>query len=384
MLSLGVVSSLLKTLEGYVPYEIMLIDKDGVVVHAPDKGRRGTIHALAHELLNSLQEQVIVLSEDIQHLRGNEAGVYVPLHVNQEKVGVLAVLGTDEACVSIAHMARICIEKTLVLELCRYHSQVDTEQYLQRLIYNTTIPKEDLDHLVRIAHIQADIPRTPILFVVHQDVGGRLVKISADEVRRCILASNIYEKTDLLCRTLDNNVIWFKTIRIKKKLCSLAGESILNAEIETVMNAIKDVCYSAYVGTSQNKLQNYGMAYRQCEWLRLDICTMGIYYLHHHLLRYLSSKISRAEYDSLFSVTCSAMDSSAIENFCEMMEALIQCDYNLTRVAEKLFIHKNTALYRLDKIRNLFDVNPLVNIHERTYLEVLYHYFKSYPSAFPK
>lgn len=387
MLNLGTAASLLKSMKDYISNPMMLIDIDGVIMSSPDLSRRGKVHTLALELLGSTDDQLVVLPGDPCHIKGYEAGIYLVLNVNNARVGVLVVLDGDEALVPSANMARLYIEKSLELDLLRNTSFKSNEQHLHRLIYNSNISKEDLDYIVRIAHIKPDLPRVPIYFVVHHLYPDKpAVLYDSGLLKQHILSSDLYGADDLLCCTLDNTVIWFKAIRPEQVLHFLAERDVLTEQIETLMaplvasSSTSEVVYSAYIGSVQNNLRNYSRAFRHCEWMRVDTCEKGIYYFHTYLFRYLSSKFSKAEYDSIFGALRDAIDESSENNFCEMMGALIQHDYNFARVAEMLYIHRNTAAYRFDKIRNLMGLNPLNDSNERIYLELLYNYYKIYPS----
>jgi len=382
MLILGVADTLLKSISGYVGSNIRIMDAEGMVVASTDKESRGVVFSIARDLMNSVEESVVVKSGDSNNLKGIEMGAYVSLVVDHNKVGVLSVAGSDESTLSTANVVRICMEKSLELELAKHdyaYPLVSNERYIHQLLYNTRMLKEDIDYLVRITHIRADLPRVPILLVVHKNDNGP--KEDAGNILKAVTASGAYSATDLLGHTLDGNVIWFKCVDPGRRLDFMSTRTTLNEEIEAFIATLNDVCFSAYIGAIQEKLQNYGMAYKQCEWMRLDICTKGIYYFYDYVLRYLGSKVSRAEYETMFAALRNCMDSATIDNFCEMMDALIQCDYNFTRVAEKLFIHKNTAIYRFDKIRNLFNMNPLINSNERIFLETLYNYMRTYPRS---
>ena len=43
---------------------------------------------------------------------------------------------------------------------------------------------------------------------------------------------------------------------------------------------------------------------------------------------------------------------------CKTLECILQSDMDLTVAAEKLFLHKNTVLYRKNKIIDILGVNP--------------------------
>ena len=69
-----------------------------------------------------------------------------------------------------------------------------------------------------------------------------------------------------------------------------------------------------------------------------------------------------AEYDSLHHT-----------NFYEILRVYLRCERDRVKTAKELFVHKNTLVYRLQKIEELFSLN-LGSVYEREYLMVSFLY----------
>lgn len=373
MLNLGIATKLLADLGQWISYPVLLIDRDGVIVSGTNTTNRGTVHTIGIRIMTTSEETIIVREDKNGKIDEDEAGVYTALIVNNEKVGVLAVLGVEKGCESQAGILKACIEKTLENELLKHSVSTNNEQQIHRLIYNSNLSKEDLEYLSRISGIQPDIVRIPILIIAHDsDVPKR--RIDANLIKNAIINSEMYSSTDLISRTLDDFLIWFKTINKEDILRMLTNHQDLDDELMEIKDKLNIRYYSVYIGPMLDDLRNYCYGYRQCEWMRLYICKTGIYYFHNYLLGYIGSKVKQREFQSAFSAVYSQLTPSAVQNFCEVMEVLIQNDYNIAKAAEQLFVHKNTIIYRYDKIRSLFGMNFLTNNKERTYLEIFYNY----------
>ena len=52
-------------------------------------------------------------------------------------------------------------------------------------------------------------------------------------------------------------------------------------------------------------------------------------------------------------------------------------NYNLVATSKELFIHKNTLIFRLEKIKEEMDMDPLHDIQARKFMNYLYYYFKA-------
>ena len=59
--------------------------------------------------------------------------------------------------------------------------------------------------------------------------------------------------------------------------------------------------------------------------------------------------------------------------FIETVGALIETNFNLTEAAKKLYIHKNTMMYRYNKLKDMLDMDPIRAAADRNFLILLYH-----------
>jgi carbohydrate diacid regulator len=60
----------------------------------------------------------------------------------------------------------------------------------------------------------------------------------------------------------------------------------------------------------------------------------------------------------------------------EMLEALIETNMDISRAAKVLFIHRNTAVYRMEQLKEMFGLNPLHSDSDRFTLITIYVYYK--------
>ena len=68
------------------------------------------------------------------------------------------------------------------------------------------------------------------------------------------------------------------------------------------------------------------------------------------------------------------MDEREIENYVTVMTALSASNYNLAEGSKRIQVHKNTLVYRLDKLRELFGMNPIQEQKDRNFMNNLCEY----------
>lgn len=53
------------------------------------------------------------------------------------------------------------------------------------------------------------------------------------------------------------------------------------------------------------------------------------------------------------------------DTILEIVNTLDKCNYNFNKVSEQLFVHKNTVFFRLDKIKEFLEIDPVKNACDR-------------------
>ena len=102
----------------------------------------------------------------------------------------------------------------------------------------------------------------------------------------------------------------------------------------------------------------------------------GIRYFYDYIVKYLESVAPLSEFHTVFLMLKKKLGPKAVAGFMETMEALIEKDYSLSKAGEYLHVHKNTLVYRLNKIREQLNMNPLSSNTDREFMECFYYYLK--------
>ena len=82
------------------------------------------------------------------------------------------------------------------------------------------------------------------------------------------------------------------------------------------------------------------------------------------------------ELQRMFHVYENILDNEFKQTYIEIVGILMQCNWNLAEGARGLFMHKNTLLYRYNKIKNRLNVNPMELSGDRYFMEYFYTYLK--------
>jgi carbohydrate diacid regulator len=58
----------------------------------------------------------------------------------------------------------------------------------------------------------------------------------------------------------------------------------------------------------------------------------------------------------------------------ETLHALVKNDMNLRQTAEELFLHRNTVVFRMEKLKELLDFNPIHSIRDASFFQIISWY----------
>ena len=97
-----------------------------------------------------------------------------------------------------------------------------------------------------------------------------------------------------------------------------------------------------------------------------------VHFFYDSTAEYFYSVLPKEELHRVFHQYNSQLQDEDRKQLSETTEALIRTNFNLTEAAKLLYVHKNTMLYRYNKMRNLLDIDPIRNSSDRTFLILLY------------
>ena len=135
-----------------------------------------------------------------------------------------------------------------------------------------------------------------------------------------------------------------------------------------------------FVGTPQSAFTQYIYAYRHCKWLESRYRHLTdpagddrVKFFYDKAAEYFYSVLPREELHRVFYQYGSQLQGDERKQLVETVAALIETNFNLTEAAKALFVHKNTMMYRYNKMKDMLDIDPIRSSSDRTFLILLYH-----------
>lgn len=306
-----------------IPYNVNVMDQDGVIIGSGEKSRIGTLHEGASEAIKRGEPVDIFTSGE-----GIREGVNEPIFVNGDIVGVVGITGPVKEVKPFSQLVRI--SAALLLE----HSAT---------LFNKM---EEKRHKEEFLHELLDCknPYTPSLkeraLIYDMDL--------EKEVRVMVLLSSSPDETERVLK--EENYIKRESGRfivcLQKEADPLIRE-ILKEE-GLVKIGLGDSHFSTSMSLEQaDKALDTGLKIRPRQ--------SCFYWSDWGLF----SELSSMEFTSLCrSRTAKLRERGQKQNLFETLKTFIEENCEIGETAWRLNIHRNTLGYRLDKIQEITGKNP--------------------------
>ncbi|TYP79333.1 CdaR family transcriptional regulator [Paenibacillus methanolicus] len=351
-----------------IGYPIIITDEKGSIIGSTDRSRLGSLHIATIDVLRRNQP-VSYGEEDVKGLDNVLPGIATPIVVNDKVIGVLGIAGIPDTVRKYVQLVKSHVElmfhesfkkETTVLESKALDTLVQYLLYANRhdeadpmLEYGKMLGyRFDLDRICVIIemdllslhvpgldkhslpYFQRElIEQVKHLFVDHRQDIFSLLNLE----RFIVLKAVLPHERETIVQKLENRMHRLNHFTQEKHQ---AGASVAIGNVKNGVNGIKE-SYENAVRTLQagKRSQLPAKFYNYNDWdLTLELLTKELTpYIIDKLAGQLGGLRNHGSYETL---------ASTFLSYCK-------CNMNVSETARTLFIHRNTLLYRLDKISEL-------------------------------
>lgn len=275
-----------------------------------------------------------------------------------------------------AHVMKLSIESMLNHELSSVNLQKYASKYdlfIQKLLYDPQVSRSELEARAEKLGYLYDCMRIPV-FITTERIGDFSGLLQQGE------ANPYYNKQDIMALSRSGNITLFIYLG--------QGEDVLRSYREYVIDYLAwwqktlsgmGLKYQMYIGSIQSKLLYYRAAYEHAAWLHNTArCENVMNWFYDHTEAYLKWSIPVIKYKEIFNVFAENLPEDFLRSYKELMESLVHCAFNLAHASKRLFVHKNTLSFRLGKIKERLNINPMQNPMQRDFASNFCLYLKMF------
>jgi carbohydrate diacid regulator len=323
------------------PHNLLIANPEGIIVASSDEERIGTYHAGAFD---AARERTIVeiTEEDAHRYEGSIPGINSPIIKNNKVLGVIGISGNPQDVRQISTL--IVLTTNLFLERStedkRNERRKEIREALTELILgNSQISNSEFWDLSKLLGVEYISPVTPILINTPKD------NLNFHTVLENFKESGILDPSKDLILKINDGYFFLKS-HIKGDVPTFM-QSIIDSEDKLGIKIIKVA--SGYQLNEENLLyQSYlvTQAFKNCIYQKKIYCAADPDDLV--LVDYSNSGYSLARIFVLDIIEI--IDAQTSSWIYDTMEAYLHEDGRIQGIADYLGIHKNTCIYRVNKI----------------------------------
>jgi carbohydrate diacid regulator len=185
---------------------------------------------------------------------------------------------------------------------------------------------------------------------------------------------------DVIAVARNNDIILLKAIDDKKadavKSYKYVIEDYIKNAIEKLPVEYETKKIGFFIGSLQMNLNKYRNSHIHAHELALQTKeAAGIHFFNDHILDYYRSLATIKAYDDVFNIYDPMFNADEKKQLVEMVKALYKNNYNVLYSAKELYIHRNTLLFRLNKLKDMLNIDPIAVAEDREFLNELAYYF---------
>ena len=359
----------------YTEYNINIMDESGVIIASRDPKRVGTYHEVADRIIRGTQDMIVITDEKM--FPGVLPGINMAIIHEGRREGVVGVTGDPDKIHDVALITRMAMEAMLKYEKQQEQIRLRRsrkEHFISLLTESEFASATEIRGIAGQLEYDESRVRVPILCRMYREASD---PPEPEQVLEAMRRSRGHWVQDFSYVMDETHLLVFKTVKVDGRRNMVDYREEIEDYLEDVLKWLKsrDVRAVFYVGTLQNSFSQYFYAYRHCKWLESHMRHPGdIVFFTDYVKEYFRTLTPRQELHRIFNVYDSETPDEKKQQFVEMIKALEETNYNLSEAAGKLYIHKNTLVYRYNRMKDYLGVDPLLNMEGREFLGLLLMY----------
>lgn len=334
---------------GIIGKNINIMNNQGVIIGSGDKKRIDDIHEGAVIVIKQ-GTGFEITEEEAKRLHGVRPGINLPIFFDSKIIGVIGITGSPDEIRSFGELVRMAAE--LSLQQAVLMNEIQWDERLKEELVSQIIHYEG-------KHDPLFLERAMRLGIDLELARAAIVLKTPDRKKTFGYLKNRLQKEDLLLMQHDNIVIL-------KAVPHVDVDPYLRKITEGWLNSLRtnaDILVKMGIGPYHEGLSGITKSYLQAvhtlkSGLKLaplnDIFMYEDFYLPVFLLN--ASKTGLTEDLQQFYKILKEKDAKG--ELTESLRAVIETNSDMNKAAQKLFVHRNTLRYRLDKITEITGKDP--------------------------
>lgn len=332
---------------------INIMDHTGTIIASGDLSRVGEIHEGAADVIRS--GQLLMITRDNQHLyKGARPGINLPIVFQEKMIGVIGITGEPEEIREFGELVKMITE--MMINQSFLASQIEWKQRMKEMVFEELIGREP--------NVESAEQRLNLLKIKLRAP----YQVSLIELRELPMqAQELIQKVEELLNEMQL-LVGFRSVNRLFILTSGLEEQAVRRKLEEIQGFLRqrEIGFKIGLGSQVMETSKIAASHEEAK-LALLLGDPGrglISYLDVEtkaLINRIDPQVKQKFVNRVFAGT----PHTSIET----LEAFFACNLNIGEAAKQLFIHRNTLIYRLGKIKERTGYDPQV-FHDAVSLQL--------------
>ncbi len=337
--------------------DLNIMDHDGIIVASTDAARVGTLHTVARDLLKSGMDSYIVRTDDLPS--GCRRGINLPITIKGERLGVVGITGDPAEVSGLGKVIQKMTEIMLIevqQQAALSYLETTKHNFIERLLFGDVSDTRNLRITANGLDFDLFAPKTLALF---GPIGDSLMLPSELAGQGAVgivrMVQNLLKSSRSICVPINGNIL---------VLFNENQLSAIRAQALSICQSISSFYErSIYCGISQHAQdytelpQKYKQALTAC---RVAASSGGsvVAVFNEQSLPFIIQSIPEYTMNTLMATTFARCDEAERTELLATLSLYFKHGGNTALAAEALFIHPNSFLYRLNKVKLKTGLDP--------------------------
>lgn len=369
-ISVDLAKIIVKRAMAIIHHNVNVMDHNGIIIASGEANRIGELHGIACEVIRTRRRIVVDEIKESDEYQNVQMGINHPIIIDDQVILVIGVSGNPAVIGRYAELAILTAELLIqqAYEIRKINWQYRIRDLLFKQFIEGTDDKSD-EALTQLNLFGVDLHKKLQPILINVKISGNQQDKAIDHIINVISSLTNFQSVILL----SNEEILL----------------ILDNENENIIQKIDNFLvtqlshYRIAVGIKTKKPQFF----RKSVAMLKKMIDLNIKSSSKHKIitpdNFVFQSILDNSLDNPFVLFFNEkmeklLTSSLSDSLIETLEVYINCNNQIAVTAEKLDIHRNTLLYRLKKIKEISQLDPL-NFMELNYLMIGLYYYKNTP-----
>lgn len=269
--------------------------------------------------------------------------------VSNRQYGYLWINGPNQAIDVVGKLLFDSLKTRIQYELNQKSAKeilsVD-DKLIKEFLNEEQFNYRQMEELMVKINFDQSLPRIPI-YIINEE------KFDKEEITG--LKYKINDKNTIYSLLDKNYLLIYKSL---PKKTEKSTTEYLNEFIQEMIEWGLSDCYYT-VGSIQVDIDLYSFSYQNCLWLRENISLKKDepVYFEDHLFSYFTMNATRKLTSNVFDYYKKKTEQLDVGEFIQVVDQLYANDFSVKKTSERLFLHKNTLLYKIKRYEELFNLD---------------------------